>query len=169
MHSRIKLVPNDQRDWDDLFYELSQDRLGGVMVSPLDCIAYYVKRRGKDGVVYVGKDTGFMYNLGFHYPKSTALQRPFDGWILRMHAAGLVHHWSEEYRDNRYWTNAKEDPEPASLRWNQISGGFYLCSALMLLATVVFLGEIVYFRLRTRRLLQRCCGRKTRTRRKKSV
>nr|QXO34560.1 ionotropic receptor Ir7w [Anopheles coluzzii] len=167
--SRIKLVPNDQRDWDDLFYELSQDRLGGVMVSPLDCIAYYVKRRGKDGVVYVGKDTGFMYNLGFHYPKSTALQRPFDGWILRMHAAGLVHHWSEEYRDNRYWTNAKEDPEPASLRWNQISGGFYLCSALMLLATVVFLGEIVYFRLRTRPLLQRCCGRKTRTRRKKSV
>uniref|UniRef100_A0A182PKL1 Ionotropic glutamate receptor L-glutamate and glycine-binding domain-containing protein n=1 Tax=Anopheles epiroticus TaxID=199890 RepID=A0A182PKL1_9DIPT len=147
---RIKLVQHDHTDWDDLFGELAHDRLGGVMVSPLDCIAYYVKRHGKDGVIYLGRDTGFMYNLGFHYPKSTALQRPFDAWILRMHSAGLVHHWVEGYRDNRYWTNAKDDPEPASLKWGQISGGFYLCSVLLAGATVVFFGEMTYGRLRCR-------------------
>lgn len=151
--SRIKLVQNDHREWEELFYQLAHDRSFGVMVSPYPCIAYYVKMHGKDGVIYVGKNTGFTYNLGFHYPKTTPLQRPFDAWLLRMYAAGLIHHWSETFQDNRYWTNAKEDPEPASLKWNQISGGFYLCSMLILLSLVVFLGEMIYFRLRTSRLL----------------
>uniref|UniRef100_A0A182RSY1 Ionotropic glutamate receptor L-glutamate and glycine-binding domain-containing protein n=1 Tax=Anopheles funestus TaxID=62324 RepID=A0A182RSY1_ANOFN len=152
---RIKLVQNDHREWEELFYQLAHDRSFGVMVSPYPCIAYYVKMHGKDGVIYVGKNTGFTYNLGFHYPKTTPLQRPFDAWLLRMYAAGLIHHWSETFQDNRYWTNAKEDPEPASLKWNQISGGFYLCSMLILLSLVVFLGEMIYFRLRTSRLFQR--------------
>uniref|UniRef100_A0A1Y9H2B7 Putative ionotropic receptor ligand binding domain-containing protein n=1 Tax=Anopheles dirus TaxID=7168 RepID=A0A1Y9H2B7_9DIPT len=150
--SRIKVVQNDQQEWDDLFYDLSRDRLGGVMVSPLDCVAYYVKRRGKYGVVYLGKNTGFTYNLGVHYPKTTPLQGPFDAWILRLHATGLVRYWTEEFRDNRYWTNAKEDPEPASLKWNQISGGFALCGTLLALAGLVFLGELIHYRLCNSRL-----------------
>uniref|UniRef100_A0A182VZP8 Ionotropic glutamate receptor L-glutamate and glycine-binding domain-containing protein n=1 Tax=Anopheles minimus TaxID=112268 RepID=A0A182VZP8_9DIPT len=153
--SRIKLIQNDHLEWDDLFSELAHDRLGGVMVSPYECITYYVKMHGKDGVIFVGKNTGFMYNIGFHFPKTTALLAPFDSWIIRMHAAGLIHHWSTTFRDDRYWSNAKEDPEPASLKWNQISGGFYLCSMLLLFSLLVFLGEIMHFRLRTSRLLQR--------------
>uniref|UniRef100_A0A182Y3V8 Ionotropic glutamate receptor L-glutamate and glycine-binding domain-containing protein n=1 Tax=Anopheles stephensi TaxID=30069 RepID=A0A182Y3V8_ANOST len=152
--SRIRLVQNDHQDWGELFYLVAHDRLGGVMVSPYDCIAYYVKVHGKDGVVYVGRNTGFMYNLGFHYPKSTPLQGPFDAWILRMHTSGLIHSWSEKFRDNRYWSNAKEDPEPASLKWNQISGGFYLCSLLLCFASIVFLGELMHHRLRTSRLFR---------------
>lgn len=146
--SRIKVVQNDRQDWDELFYDLSRDRLGGVMVTPIDCVAYYVKRRGKYGVVYTGKNTGFAYNIGVHYPKTTPLQEPFDTWILRLHATGMVRYWTEEFRDNRYWTNAKEDPEPASLKWNQISGGFALCGALLVLASFVFFGEMIHYRLR---------------------
>uniref|UniRef100_A0A182MPA2 Ionotropic glutamate receptor L-glutamate and glycine-binding domain-containing protein n=1 Tax=Anopheles culicifacies TaxID=139723 RepID=A0A182MPA2_9DIPT len=153
--SRIKLVQNDHQAWEELFYQLAHDRLGGVMVSPYDCITYYVKMNGKDNVIFVGKNTGFMYNIGFHYPKTTTLQGLFDTWIIRMHAAGLIHHWSETFRDDRYWSNAKEDPEPSSLKWNQISGGFYLCSILMILSVLVFLGEMVHFRVRTSRLVQR--------------
>lgn len=147
-------MQNDHTKWEELFYLVAHDRLGGVMVSPLECIAYYVKRYGMDGVVYLGKSTGFMYNLGFHFPKSTPLQGPFDEWILRMHTSGLTYIWAEKFRDNRYWTNAKEDPEPASLKWDQISGGFYLCSVLLLFALVAFLGELVYYRLRTSRLFR---------------
>ncbi|XP_053667435.1 uncharacterized protein LOC128717654 [Anopheles marshallii] len=147
--SRIKLVQNDHTDYDQLFSQLAHDRLGGVLVSPYDCITYYVKRHGKDGVIFVSKNTGIMYYLGFNYPKTTPLNGPFDAWILRMHDTGLIHHWSETFRDDRFWSNAKEDPEPASLKWNQISGGFYLCSMLLLLSLLVFLGEMIHFRLHT--------------------
>uniref|UniRef100_A0A182QST3 Ionotropic glutamate receptor L-glutamate and glycine-binding domain-containing protein n=1 Tax=Anopheles farauti TaxID=69004 RepID=A0A182QST3_9DIPT len=143
--SRIRLVQNDHQEWDELFEALAHDRLGGVMASPADYVAYYVKRRGKYGVVYLGKNTGFMFNLGIQYPKATPLQGAFDAWILRLHASGLVHNWLEQYRDNRYWTNAKEDPVPASLKWNQISGGFALCGVLLVLASLVFLGELLYY------------------------
>uniref|UniRef100_A0A182IST4 Putative ionotropic receptor ligand binding domain-containing protein n=1 Tax=Anopheles atroparvus TaxID=41427 RepID=A0A182IST4_ANOAO len=144
-NSHIRVVQNDSVNSDELYYELSQDKLGGVVALPLDCTAYYVKRNGKRGVVYIGKNTGFTYNIGMHFPKATPLQEPFNAWIHKLHASGLTRFWTEEFRDNRYWTNAKEKPDPASLKWNQISGGFLLCGVMLLLATLVFLGEVIFF------------------------
>ncbi|XP_052891144.1 uncharacterized protein LOC128299276 [Anopheles moucheti] len=153
--SRIKLVPNIHVEFDRLFDLLARDRLGGVLVCPYDCVTYYVKMHGKDGVIFVGKNTGILYYLGFNFPKTTHLKGPFDAWILRMFDTGLIHHWSDTFRDDRFWSNAKEDPEPVSLKWNQISGGFYLCSMMLLLSLLVFLGEMVQFRLRTSCLFRR--------------
>ncbi|XP_049537344.1 uncharacterized protein LOC125952113 [Anopheles darlingi] len=58
-----------------------------------------------------------------------------------IYAAGITQKWLEQFRDDRYWNNAKEDPEPSSLKWNQISGGFLLCGVLLSLATLVFMGK----------------------------
>ncbi|XP_058056006.1 uncharacterized protein LOC131207411 [Anopheles bellator] len=139
--SKIKLIQNDSINMDELCYQLSQDRLDGVLALPFDIVAYYVKRNGKRGIVYVSKYTGFAYNTAFHYPKSTPLLESFDALIYQLHAAGLTQHWAEQYRDDRYWKNAKEQPEPSRLKWNQISGGFYLCGILLLLATLCFVAE----------------------------
>ncbi|KFB42370.1 AGAP013416-PA-like protein [Anopheles sinensis] len=140
--SNIRVIQNDQQDWDEILYALSQDKLGGVIPLPLDGIAYYVKRFGKHGIVYVGKHTGFTYPIGMHFPKTTPLQEPFNTWIHKLHAFGLIRYWTEEFHDNRYWTNDKEKPEPASLKWNQISGAFFMCGVMLLMATVVFFGEL---------------------------
>lgn len=149
------MIQNDRQDWDEILYALSQDKLGGVIPLPLDGIAYYVKRFGKQGIVYVGKHTGFTYPIGMHFPKTTPLQEPFNAWIHKLHAFGLIRYWTEEFHDNRYWTNDKEKPEPASLKWNQISGAFLMCGVMLLMAMVVFFGEVIYYHYLSGRLCKR--------------
>uniref|UniRef100_A0A182JA16 Putative ionotropic receptor ligand binding domain-containing protein n=1 Tax=Anopheles atroparvus TaxID=41427 RepID=A0A182JA16_ANOAO len=156
--SKIRFILDRETDWEQLLYDLSQHKLDGVVTMPLDCIKYYIKQNGQRGVVYVAKSTGINYNVAFFFPKTSPLWESFSSMILRLHSAGLPNYWSREFEDNRYWSNAKTDPEPSSLQWSHISGGFYLCGILHLVAFVVFFVEIGWFRFGAE-LLQ-CFGKK---------
>ncbi|XP_058117463.1 uncharacterized protein LOC131284626 [Anopheles ziemanni] len=147
---KIRLIQDKATDWEQLMYALSQHKLDGVVTMPLDCIKYYIKQNGHRGVVYVAKSTGINYNTAFFFPKTSSLQESFSSLMLRLHTAGLANFWSQEFEDTRYWSNAKTDPEPSSLQWNQISGGFYLCGILHLTAVLVFFAEICWHRLSPR-------------------
>lgn len=121
---------------------MSQQKLDGVVALPLDCIAYYVKKNGHRGIVYPAKHTGITYNTAFHFSKTTSLKEPFDTLVHRFHAAGFLTYWPEAFKDARFWMRQKDDPEPSSLKWNHISGGFFLCGILLIIATVVFFIEL---------------------------
>ncbi|XP_049300812.1 uncharacterized protein LOC125774688 [Anopheles funestus] len=141
---RIRLIQNDSASWEEILYHMSQPGSDFVVALPLDCIKYYVKKNGERGLVYVGKHTGITYNTAFYYPKTTSLQEPFSTQVLAFHSAGLVNYWAQAFEDNRYWSNAVTDPEPASIKWDHISGAFYLCGTMHLLAIVVFFAELGY-------------------------
>lgn len=141
-YRKIRIIASDAKDWQELLYAMSQQKLDGVVALPVDCIAYYVKKNGHRGVVYPARGTGITYNTAFHFPKTTSLKEPFDALVHRFHAAGFLTYWPEEFQDARYWLRQKEDPEPSSLKWDHISGGFFLCGILLVIATVVFFIEI---------------------------
>ncbi|XP_052891137.1 uncharacterized protein LOC128299274 [Anopheles moucheti] len=143
---RIRLIQNDNVNWEALLYRMSQHGSDFVVALPLDCIKYYVKMHGERGLVYVGKHTGITYNTAFYYPKTTSLQEPFSTQVLAFHSAGLINYWAQEFEDNRFWSNAKTDPEPASIQWDHISGAFYLCGTVHLIAVGVFIAELAYAR-----------------------
>ncbi|XP_050072192.1 uncharacterized protein LOC126560073 [Anopheles maculipalpis] len=141
---RIRLIQNDNDNWEELLYRLSQPGSDFVVALPLDCIKYYVKMNGERGLVYVGKHTGITYNTAFYYPKTTSLQEPFSTLVLAFHSAGLINHWAEAFEDNRFWSNAVTDPEPTSIQWDHISGAFYLAGTMHLMAIGVFFAELAY-------------------------
>uniref|UniRef100_A0A182J252 Ionotropic glutamate receptor L-glutamate and glycine-binding domain-containing protein n=1 Tax=Anopheles atroparvus TaxID=41427 RepID=A0A182J252_ANOAO len=142
LQGRIRIVKDESKDWDKIMYDISQHKLAGVFVVPLDCIEYYVKTYGNRGLVFVGKHTGINYNMGLYYPKTSPLTKPFNVIIGRFQAAGLMNSWKEQFRDTRYWTSVKSQPEPTSLKWHQISGCFYLWGLLLAFSLVAFFGEI---------------------------
>uniref|UniRef100_A0A182T7C0 Putative ionotropic receptor ligand binding domain-containing protein n=1 Tax=Anopheles maculatus TaxID=74869 RepID=A0A182T7C0_9DIPT len=144
---RILLIQNDNDNWEDLLYMMSQHGSNFVVALPLDCIKYYVKMNGERGLVYVGKHTGITYNTAFYYPKTTSLQEPFSTLVLAFHSAGLINHWAQAFEDNRFWSNAVADPEPTSIKWDHISGAFYLAGTMHLIAIGVFFAELGYARL----------------------
>ena len=143
---RIRRTLHDNENWEELLYQLSQPGSDFVVTLPLDCIKYYVQQYGNRGLVYVGKHNGITYNTAFFYPQTTALQAPFSARVLAYHSAGLVDQWARAFEDGRYWSNAKADPEPASLAWSHLSGAFYLCGTMHLLAVCVFVAELGWAR-----------------------
>uniref|UniRef100_A0A182TZ66 Ionotropic glutamate receptor L-glutamate and glycine-binding domain-containing protein n=1 Tax=Anopheles melas TaxID=34690 RepID=A0A182TZ66_9DIPT len=143
---RIRRTLHDNENWEELLYQLSRPGSDFVVTLPLDCIKYYVQQYGNRGLVYVGKHNGITYNTAFFYPQTTALQAPFSARVLAYHSAGLVDHWAQPFEDGRYWSNAKADPEPTSLAWSHLSGAFYLCGTMHLLAVCVFVAELGWAR-----------------------
>ncbi|XP_050088315.1 uncharacterized protein LOC126572756 [Anopheles aquasalis] len=140
---RIRIVDEENVDWDEILYNISLHRTNGVMALALESITYYVKRRGQEGMVYVSRDTGVSYYIAFHFPKASALKELFDELINRFYAGGLIVHWLRKYRDNPdTWVNQKKEKEPTPLQLHQVSGGFYLWMSLMCLATVIFVIEL---------------------------
>uniref|UniRef100_A0A182JW04 Ionotropic glutamate receptor L-glutamate and glycine-binding domain-containing protein n=1 Tax=Anopheles christyi TaxID=43041 RepID=A0A182JW04_9DIPT len=132
----IRILWDETRDWDEVMYNISHYKLKGVFVIPLDAIEYYVKNYGQSGLVYVSKHTGINYNPGFLYPQASPLTEPFSAIIGRYQAAGLIPIWREQFRDTRYWNNAKLHPEPISLHWSHLSGGFYLWACMLAVSVV---------------------------------
>nr|XP_040225979.2 uncharacterized protein LOC120951370 [Anopheles coluzzii] len=146
VHDRIRILWDETKDWDEVMYNISHYRLNGVFVIPLDAIEYYVKNVGQRGLVYVSSHTSINYNPGLVYPKASPLTEPFSAIIGRYQAAGLVPIWREQFRDTRYWNNAKQHPEPISLQWSHLSGGFYLWACLLALSSLVLVGERIMSR-----------------------
>ncbi|XP_053659827.1 uncharacterized protein LOC128708872 [Anopheles marshallii] len=141
LRGRIRILQDESQDWDEIMYNISQHKLHGVFAIPLDIIEYYVKNYGQRGIVYVGRHTGFNYNVGIYYPKASPLTKPFDTMVGRYQAAGLIHIWRERFRDTRYWNGAKRQPEPISLQWQHVSGAFYLWAMMLALSVLVLFGE----------------------------
>uniref|UniRef100_A0A182QN94 Ionotropic glutamate receptor L-glutamate and glycine-binding domain-containing protein n=1 Tax=Anopheles farauti TaxID=69004 RepID=A0A182QN94_9DIPT len=142
LRGRIRILYDESKDWDEIMYDISQYKLNGVFAIPVDCIEYYVKNNGKRGIVYVGRHTGINYILALYYPKASPLTKPFDRMISRYQAAGLLHTCKERFRDTRYWTGTKSHPEPASLKWQHVSGAFYLWAILLGFSLAALFGEV---------------------------
>ncbi|KFB42367.1 AGAP013363-PA-like protein [Anopheles sinensis] len=150
VNNRIRTLHDEELDWDEVMYNISQHRLPGVLTLPLESISYYVKYHGQRGMVYVGQDTGISYYIGFHFPRMSALKDPFDRLLHRFYDAGLIVHWKRSFRDNpNTWIHKNEDKDnvPTPLHLHQLSGGFYLWAFCTLLTIGVFVTEVVRFKI----------------------
>ncbi|XP_058117496.1 uncharacterized protein LOC131284628 [Anopheles ziemanni] len=150
VQTRIRTLDDEELNWDEVMYNISQHRLPGVLTLPLESISYYVKYHGQRGMVYVGKDTGISFYIGFHFPRMSALKEPFDRLLHRFYDAGLIVHWKRSFRDNpNTWVHKNEDKDnvPTPLHLHQLSGGFYLWAFCTLLAIGVFFTEVVLFKI----------------------
>ncbi|XP_050072191.1 uncharacterized protein LOC126560072 [Anopheles maculipalpis] len=151
VNQTIRFIANENTAWHEVIYNISQHRLAGVIPLPLDTIYHYVKHYGHQGMVYVSEHTSISFFIAFHFPRISALQRPFDYLLHQLHAGGFIVNWMSSYRDNRYmWMNSEQDGVPTPLALHQVSGGFYLWAFCTVVAMVVFAGELILSRIKTR-------------------
>ncbi|XP_053667437.1 uncharacterized protein LOC128717686 [Anopheles marshallii] len=144
VNSTIRFIADENIDWDDVLYNISHHRLQGVFPLPLESIYYYVKDRGYQDMVYVSEHTAISYFIAFHFPRMSALQKPFDYLLHQLQAGGFIVHWKANYRnDPDTWISNEQENVPTPLHLHQVSGGFYLWSFCLLVAMVVFTVELI--------------------------
>lgn len=147
LFERIRIIANENIAWYEVMYNISQHWLPGVIPLPLETIYHYVKHHGHQGMVYVSEHTGISFFIAFHFPRMSALQKPFDYLLHQLHAGGFIVNWMNIYRDNRYVSlNYEQDGVPTPLALHQVSGGFYLWAFCMVVAMLVFAGEQILSR-----------------------
>ncbi|XP_052891126.1 uncharacterized protein LOC128299263 [Anopheles moucheti] len=140
----IRFIKDENTDWDEMMYNISHHRVPGVSPLPLESIYYYVKDRSHQDMVYVSEHTALSYFIAFHFPRMSALQKPFDYLLHQLHAGGFIVHWQSHYRNNPdTWISNEQENVPTPLHLHQVSGGFYLWAFCLLVAMVVFTVELI--------------------------
>lgn len=84
----------------------------------------------------------------FYYPRDFYMVDELNYQFSVLAANGILDHILSIYVDFSYMNVKSVDPGPMPLNLKSVSGIFYVASALLLLALIVFVIEIFYYRSR---------------------
>lgn len=86
-----------------------------------------------------------LVSLAIFLPKQSLLTRVFSSYVSRMSASGLVQMSINKFYDRDYLAHVRESYEPVQVTLNDVLGIFQLLLAGLIVATGVFIGELLYY------------------------
>ena len=107
----------------------------------------------------VAKEEFYAFGYGTGFVKGSPYFHRFDNYFQRLTEAGLIKKWTQEVSKRAYKQPRKTkipDLEnkikgkpvgPAPFSLNHLKAAFYLCSALLILSFVIFIAEILIFKI----------------------
>uniref|UniRef100_A0A182W4C0 Ionotropic glutamate receptor L-glutamate and glycine-binding domain-containing protein n=1 Tax=Anopheles minimus TaxID=112268 RepID=A0A182W4C0_9DIPT len=126
-----------------------QDR---VVVCPEDMVAYNNKLnrlQGAGELIQVARESITLFPITIYYPKKSFLTQLFDREVLHIVQSGLMDYWVRNYGDYDFEANRRAPQstgEPHKLTLHHLEGAYQLLVGSHLLATMVFLLELVSLR-----------------------
>lgn len=120
--------------------------------TPRDFLVDYVNSYHKYGVFHVLEETIFSQQLCVYFSKHSYLLPSFDRVLLNLRSFGLIDHWARQVFDDRFLEQTGEERIPLALGISQLWSIFKTCLIIDLLAVMVFVVEIVYYKCSHRKL-----------------
>ena len=93
----------------------------------------------------------FTFNLVIYMPKESCLEQEFNNQILALTGGGFLESWALRFIDRDHMKEHK-DNEPTQLNMSQLSGGYILLVIGLSIASLVFLMELISYRINSLRL-----------------
>uniref|UniRef100_A0A182QVA3 Ionotropic glutamate receptor L-glutamate and glycine-binding domain-containing protein n=1 Tax=Anopheles farauti TaxID=69004 RepID=A0A182QVA3_9DIPT len=127
---------------------------GDVTMCTRDHVAYYnAQHWRKEGRrLLIAREPIALYTVTILYPKRSMLPTSFDEHIERIDSSGLLKYWAARYGDYRFTTASDrlaERTQPTPVSVEQLAGVLQLLIALLLTATLVFVAELAWARIRS--------------------
>ncbi|XP_055604690.1 uncharacterized protein LOC129752925 [Uranotaenia lowii] len=150
VQDRIIDLPNQKDNLLHALSELATHRLHGVVVVPIDNIAYFNRHNAKLGMVHCLKQAIATYPIGVHYPKNSPLTKSFDALFESLLTSGISYHWAKNYGNYDFLKSKKyssNNNEPAPLNNSHLIGCYLIYVGLLLISLIVFVCEQVIYKL----------------------
>lgn len=84
-------------------------------------------------------------------PKESCLEQEFNNQILALTGGGFLESWALRFIDRDHMKEHK-DNEPTQLNMSQLSGGYILLVIGLSIASLVFLMELISYRINSLRI-----------------
>ncbi|KAM7348601.1 uncharacterized protein ACRADG_007878 [Cochliomyia hominivorax] len=121
-----------------------------VTGTPKDFLTYYVHTHNKYGVFHILKETIFSQHLCVYFTKHSYLVGIFDHVLQNLRSFGLIDYWASLVLDDRFLEEVEEPNKETPLTFTQLSGIMEICFYLYLFTIVVFIFEVMWFKLKNR-------------------
>jgi hypothetical protein len=114
-----------------------------------DELLYLNKINAKNFTYRVCNDKLFTINNGILFQKNSYLIDAFDLAISHLQSNGLLNYWIKKYIDSNYYNvkDAKDARMPEKLTLSQLLGSFQMWFCGMIIASIAFMLEIIYFKI----------------------
>lgn len=145
-HSSLKTKLMSQAENERILWQVVQDFSfkDAIISTKTNTIIQRNILRG-NFIMNVLEEELFTMYIGMVFRPFDFMYKPFNDLILRVVQSGLIGHWhSEMHRVALTTTKAKQ--EPVVLTWNHVYVGFYICLICLVLSTVCYINEVLYFR-----------------------
>ncbi|XP_058817199.1 ionotropic receptor 21a-like [Topomyia yanbarensis] len=142
--NRTIFLPHESDTVNKGLEQLAAQENYGVIVVPLDNIAYHNKYKAKLGMVYAMKEPIATYPIGVHYPKKSPLTKAFDMVFRYLQPAGLGNYWAKNYGDYDSLQKKQEDQkEPTPLSNEHLLGCFTIFTIMNFVSILTFICELI--------------------------
>lgn len=117
------------------------------MLSSEEHVAYLNVQASPHRFYKTSPDVVFSFNLVIYMQKQSCLEQEFNDQILALTGGGFLDSWALRFI-NRDHMKELNDHQPTKLNMSQLSGGYELLISGLLIATVVFLMELLSYRIK---------------------
>ncbi|XP_065365311.1 uncharacterized protein LOC135958334 [Calliphora vicina] len=116
-------------------------------VSPKDYVTYHAINEQKRGLFYVLPETIFTQHITMYFSKHSYLIHRINDLFMNMRSMGLIDFWAHKSLDTEYLRNFR-DSQFKSLNFGDMEGIFIIYGVLILICIVVFILEIIIYKLK---------------------
>lgn len=149
-HFRIIFFPASERD--EILDKISTDPyFKGSLLRSLTGTHYANQRRYNQTQYLICKEIFLMFPVVMYVRKDFYLTSAINRKIEILQAAGLIDYWHSQIIDVRF-LKIPESKQPQGIKLKYLTGCFYIWIIYCGLAFLIFVGEIVNFKLKMRNL-----------------
>lgn len=146
INSRTVVIKNS-KERDELSVEISTNpEFKGALFKSYTGTLYYNQMHFNQTQYVMCKEIYMTFPVVLYFPKDFYLTGAINKKIAFLQAAGLIDYWHSEIIDERYM-KVIESNEPKGIKFQYLSGCFWIWFISCLIAVLTFFGEIFYEKL----------------------